>query len=262
MLDCGFRLDPPWFPSNEFRGRRIDLLAFTNLDEDHLRDLPYVWMNTTISSVFSNPTLSADALTAIKHEHGMGHGVSYAHAILQRYGSGLIGRVGDLGGVRVRAYWNSFGFDFMDTNNLSLAVFVRYGSFTILFAGDLEEAGWRALLRRPWFLEDLSSVNVFVASHHGRESGCCEEVFLACRPSVFVVSDDEVRYDTQHATDWYRRRALGIPDFRMIPDPVWGYPFRYVLTTRREGTLSTLVVPDGRFLITPQYSSGPLPRFA
>ena len=66
--------------------------------------------------------------------------------------------------------------DFTDTNNLSLAVFVRYGAFTILLAGDLEAAGRRALPRMPGCVADLASVSVFVASHHGRDNDCCEEV--------------------------------------------------------------------------------------
>lgn len=125
MLDCGFRTDPPWFPSIEFRGTRFDLLVFTNLDEDHVRDLPFIWTHVPIGAVFSNPSLTSDALAAIKREHGMGRGVAFAHAILEHHGTGLIGHLGDLGGVRIWAYWNSFGFDFVDTNNLSLAVFVR-----------------------------------------------------------------------------------------------------------------------------------------
>jgi beta-lactamase superfamily II metal-dependent hydrolase len=261
MVDCGFRLDPGWFPSVAFQGQSIELLVFGNLDEDHVEDLPYVWRGVRLGSIFSNPTVSAAALAAIKREHGMADGVRHVHTILQQHGAGLIGRRSDLGSVRAWAYWNRYGLDFTDTNNLSLAVFVRYGAFTILFAGDLEAAGWRALLRVPGFVADLASTNVFVASHHGRENGCCEEVFEACRPGVFVISDEEHRYDSQDTTDWYRRRAQGVPDLRLAPDPILGHPRRYVLTTRRDGRLSIHVSPDGRFLITPEKPPLALPQF-
>lgn len=261
MVDCGFRLDPGWFPSIAFRGQLMQLLVFGNLDEDHVEDLPYVWREVRLGSIFSNPTVSAEALAAMKREHGMADGVRQAHAILREHGAGLVGRPPDLGAVRAWAYWNRYGVDFTDTNNLSLAVFVRYGAFTILFAGDLEAAGWRALLRMPGFVADLASVNVFVASHHGRDNGCCEEVFEASRPGVFVISDEERRYDSQDTTDWYRQRAQGIPDFRVAPDPVLGYLRRYVLTTRRDGKLSIQVAPDGRFLITPEKPPLALPQF-
>lgn len=261
MVDCGFRLDPGWFPSVAFGGQWMDLLVFGNLDEDHVEDLPHVWRDVRLGSIFSNPTVSATALALMKREHGMAEGVRQAHAILRDHGAGLIGRPPDLGAVGAWAYWNRYGVDFTDTNNLSLAVFVRYGAFTILFAGDLETAGWRALLRMPGFVADLASVSVFVASHHGRDNGCCEEVFQACRPGVFVISDEEHRHDSQDTTDWYRQRAHGIPDFRVTPDLILGHPRRYVLTTRRDGRLSMDVAPEGRFLITTEKPPLALPQF-
>jgi beta-lactamase superfamily II metal-dependent hydrolase len=232
MVDCGFHVDPAWFPSISFQGEWIDLLVFSNLDEDHVEDLPYVWQDVRLGSIFSNPTVTAQALAAMKRERGMADGVRCAYAILRRYGAGLIGRPANFGVVQAWAYWNRYGIDTAETNNLSLAIFVRHGAFTILFAGDLEVAGWRALLRVPGFINDLASVNVFVTSHHGRVNGCCEEIFQTCRPGVFIVSDDERQYASQNTTDWYRQRAYGIPDFRFVPDPIFGHPRRYVLTTR------------------------------
>ncbi|MES1240130.1 MAG: hypothetical protein ABUT39_00785 [Acidobacteriota bacterium] len=41
LIDCGFSLGPPWFPSLALKGTRIDLLALLNLDEDHVGDLAY-----------------------------------------------------------------------------------------------------------------------------------------------------------------------------------------------------------------------------
>ena len=210
-IDCGCRLEPPWFPSVAFRGSPIDLLAIVNLDEDHVGDLAYLWRDVSIRSIFSNPTVNAGALAAMKRVGGMGRGVQMMHGILEHFGPGLVGSMADGGSVRAWAYFNQYGVDFTDTNNLSLAVFIRYGSFTILFAGDLETAGWRALLRQPGFIADLSSTTVFVTSHHGRENGCCDEVFQFCRPEVFVISDAEHRYASQDTTDWYRWRARGIP---------------------------------------------------
>lgn len=252
VIDCGLNLDPPWFPSLAFRGRFINLLAFNNLDEDHLEDLPYLWRNVPIGSIFSNPTVNAAALAAMKREHGMRDGVQTAHAILQHLGSGLIGRPANLANVQAWAYWNRFVLDFTDTNNLSPAIFVRYGSFTILFAGDLETAGWRALLRIPSFIADLTSVTVFVASHHGRQNGQCQEIFRFCWPHVFIFSDEEHLYNSQDTTDWYAQRAQGIPDFRMAPISWLGHPRRYVLTTRRDGVMRIEVRPDGSYLIFPE----------
>ena len=61
MLDCGLGLDPAWFPSISYGGQFIDLLVITNLDEDHVCDLPYLWRDVRLGGVFSNPTVTGSA---------------------------------------------------------------------------------------------------------------------------------------------------------------------------------------------------------
>jgi beta-lactamase superfamily II metal-dependent hydrolase len=250
MIDCGYGTDPDWFPSTAYNGRHIALLAFSNLDEDHVDDLPYVWEKISIGSLFSNPTISASALAAMKRQGGMGRGVQAVHSILEKFGAGLIGTLAEIGEVTSTAYWNRYGADFNDTNNLSPAIFVRYGSFAILFAGDLETAGWRALLRNPNFVRELASVRMMVASHHGRANGQSEELFELMRPDVVVFSDDDKRYQSQATDAWYRRRVFGLPDFDRPTSPT-GFVRRHVLTTRRDGSLAILVNDAGGYLISP-----------
>ena len=93
------------------------------------------------------------------------------------------------------------------TNDLSLVVVAQFGVFKIVFAGDLEVAGWRRLLGLPSFRQDLMGTSVFVASHHGRESGRCTELFDLFRPQLVIISDDERQFDSQDTDDWYRNRC-------------------------------------------------------
>ncbi len=117
---------------------------------------------------------------------------------------------------------------FDDTNNLSLVTFLLYRDIRMIFPGDLERAGWRSLLRDPRFRHYLSQVNVFVASHHGRESGYLSDVFEFCKPALVILSDGPIRYETQK-TD-YGRHATSIP---------WrDGGRRQVLTTRRDGMIT------------------------
>jgi beta-lactamase superfamily II metal-dependent hydrolase len=251
MVDCGHRVDPGWFPSVTFAGQFIDLLVFSNLDEDHVANLPYLWDHVRLGAIFTNPSVGALALAAMKQEHGMDVGVQSAHSIINSFGPGAIGPLPYLGSVSAWAYWNRYAWDFTDTNNLSLAVFVRYGAFTILFAGDLETAGWRNLLRSPYFRADLATVNMLVASHHGRANGRCEEVFNFCRPDTVAFSDDRRQFDSQDTDAWYRARTKGIVDLTSYR-PFVGYGKRHVLTTRRDGSMRINVTYDGRFLVTPE----------
>jgi beta-lactamase superfamily II metal-dependent hydrolase len=251
MLDCGVHANRKWFPSIAYAGQFIDALLLTNLDEDHVDNLPYLWESARIGSIYSNPSVNASALARLKAKGGMDPGVRRAHALLTQFGPGHVGTMANSGDAYAWAYSNVYGVDFDErspcaTNNLSLATFVRWGSFTMLFAGDLEVAGWRALLRYQQFVRDLATVKVLVASHHGRKNGCCEEVFKIVRPEIVVFSDDAKRYETQQTDAWYRQRVLGIPVRNTDP-----LRKRHVYTTRRDGTITINVAPSGQYIVTP-----------
>lgn len=62
-------------------------------------------------------------------------------------------------------------------NNSSIVTVVEYNGFKAVFPGDLEEAGWRALLKRQDFASSIRDAALFVASHHGHSSGYCREIF-------------------------------------------------------------------------------------
>jgi len=130
-----------------------------------------------------------------------------------------------------------------DTNDLSMAVFLQFGEFKILFPGDLEEAGWRDLLGRPTFRDHLASTTILVASHHGRESGYLEEVFDYCRPRAVVMSDKGIIHETQGMTETYRGHVIA-----NYPDGVYVKNLnrqRHVLTTRNDGHIHFTVGANG-----------------
>ena len=248
MLDCGYSLSRPWFPSVAYAGQTIRMFIPQNLDEDHVQDLPALWNGPPIMGMFSNPTVTAAALKAMKAGR-MGAGVQKAYDILAYYGAGGIGQwQHDLGGVHWHAFFNRYGLDFTDTNNLSVALFVRWGAFTILLGGDLECAGWERLLRMPDFVARLAEVRVYVASHHGRENGKCEALFKYMRPDVVIFSDGPKRYETQETRNWYAARVRGIPD-QDKPQTASGPVMRKVMTTRSDGTLDIEVNAFGGYMV-------------
>ena len=132
----------------------------------------------------------------------------------------------DLGILQLKTYYNTYA-DFQDTNNLSLVSFLQYDGMSIIIPGDLEKAGWLKLLENPTFCEDLKKVNVFVASHHGRENGYYEEVFNYSKPDIVIISDKEIVHETQDHV--YAQHANGIPFDNGTT--------RYVLTTRSDGSI-------------------------
>jgi hypothetical protein len=151
-------------------------------------------------------------------------------------------------GITATVFWNSYPF-FTDTNDLSLVVFIKYGSFSILFPGDLEKGGWRALLQRLDFRQALTTVNVLVASHHGRENGFCPEVFDYCKPQAIVISDKSIEHDTQLTHPDYR---AVVPDLGVMVRTTGKR--RHVLTTRSDGWIQLDVGENGSFTIDTEKS--------
>jgi beta-lactamase superfamily II metal-dependent hydrolase len=243
MLDCGDRWgdDRFWTPSLHFFRQTIDLLGLMNLDEDHLSDFKNVMHDCTVPWILSNPTVGSREFALLKKD-GMGPGAQAVAAWLAQPKSPLAGLQPDFGDVQIRWYYPFFiPAAANKTNDLSLAVIVQFGTFKILFAGDLEVGGWRRLLTIPAFRQDVQGVSVFVASHHGRESGCCTELFEWLRPQLVIISDSERQYDSQDTDDWYRTRCSGavfVTNER-----------RYVATTRNDGSMRIDVTADGRWTI-------------
>ena len=134
-------------------------------------------------------------------------------------------------GIQVQVFHNNYP-SFEDTNNLSLLIFLDIGDLSFVLPGDLEQPGWVELLKNPYVHTLLGRVNIFVASHHGRESGYCEEVFDYCSPSLVVMSDGPIQHDTQKMAGIYGQHTTG--EWFNTPR---GQEWRKVLTTRNDGNI-------------------------
>lgn len=243
MIDSGSTID--WRPSNYIRGdlggTTLDYLFITNADQDHMSDLQGLWdAGISVPVMFRNPSYTGEQMRQIKRQSGP------LSADAERYISACssfnepVDEPFDLhmGGITATTFWNPYP-TFTDTNNLSLVVFIKYSNFKILFPGDLEKAGWRALLQRPDFCAELRGTDVLVASHHGRESGYCADIFNYFTPSAVVISDKPIEHETQQTVPDYRRvvRSQGVRVSTTMKD-------RHVLTTRRDGWIQFNVNND------------------
>ncbi len=66
---------------------------------------------------------------------------------------------------------------------------------------------------------------MFIASHHGRNQGYCENVFSYCNPYLILLSDKNLIHDSQEHD--YTKHAIGVD---------WGNGVtRRVITTRSDG---------------------------
>ena len=236
MIDSGCTAE--WHPSAYIRhglGRTVlDYLIITNADQDHLSDLAGLAAQSVyVKTLTRNRHPPPDVLRAMKQQSGGVTDDMEQYLALHSTYTVDATEPFDLhmGGITLKTFANPYPL-FQNTNDLSLVAFIQYSAFKIVFPGDLEEAGWLALLQRPEFCAALRGVNVFVASHHGRENGYCEPVFAHCHPQVVVTSDKSIIHDTQLMTPIYRQRVLDHENGVLVANTG---ERRHVLTTRRDG---------------------------
>jgi hypothetical protein len=242
-LTAGLKIPTGWRPSEELRKRgvtTIDRLIVSNYDEDHLSDLPNIVGKIYIADVFTNRTVTTTALRRMKAAAGgIGNGLSKLIHLLENEAHTFKPR--PIEGVYIEHFWVIYNplAPIQDTNNLSLVTFVSCGGLHVIFPGDIESPAWEVLLGNNSFRTHLKQVNVFVASHHGREAGYHPDVFSngRCSPVIAVISDKSIVHGTQeNAASRYGRHVSGM----MLN----GEP-RKVLTTRDDGTIYFDVAPNG-----------------
>src|SRR2546422_3999700 len=231
LWDCGHKGDhrPSQFlPASGIS--RVDYFFVTNYDEDHISDLPDLRANINVRSLFRNKSISSAQLRALKRQAGpISSAMESMLDMIDSYTGGPLNPDPEFPGVRFKTFSNSYGAQFPDTNNISVVTFLQCGSTKFIIPGDLERSGWDELLKRQDFVDELAGVNVFIASHHGREGGYNEDVFEVCRPHVIVFSDSEIQHATQEMSQTYGGHASGVT-FNGVT--------RYVLSTRNDGSLT------------------------
>ena len=233
LIDCGHNAETGWRPSMFLLSHSINTvgcLFILNFDEDHVSDLPGLLGSVLVPILYRNPSLTPAQILSLKAEHGAGTGVQLlTHMTANHYVAPVLVPP-DFGNLIFSTYWNTPQEGFQDSNNLSLVTFFHYHDLHMVFPGDLEERGWLQLMRNPRFLQELATVNVFVASHHGRRDGYCGPLFNVCNPEIVIFSDKSIDHKTQLTAGLYGRHTKGV----LFTDGLR----RRVLTTRNNGHIS------------------------
>ena len=231
LFDCGY--SQTCRPSEYLPARGIQVirrLFITNYDEDHIGDMPELRRKLHIEILTRNTSLTSGQIRSLKVPP-ISPAMQSLLEMVDAYTAHVVDYQIEPPGLRVWMFHNSFP-SFTDTNNLSLLIFLEVGGLMFALPGDLERAGWLSLLEIPHVKGLLGCVKVFIASHHGRESGYCEEVFDLCKPNLVVLSDGAIQYDTQRMAGTYGKHASG-EQFNTASNP----EFRKVVSTRNDGNI-------------------------
>ena len=149
----------------------------------------------------------------------------------------LVGNPAVSGGASITKF-NSKNCGQSNINNHSGVIVFEYCGVSVVIPGDNEPASWQELLTQPNFVSAINNANVFMASHHGRKSGYCADIFEK-KPNLCVVSDGRVK-DTD-ARDRYSHHAKGWKVKRRNDLPT---EERFCVTTRRDGFIDIEIGPS------------------
>ena len=231
LWDCGHKADPEHRPSQFLPASgasTVHRMFITNYDEDHISDLPNLRQAVRINILHRNRTIAPAQLRRLKEESGpISPAMSSLLSMLDAYNAD-VSNPPSFPNVSFNSFHCTYPADFQDTNNLSLVTFLETPMSNFLIPGDIEKPAWQKLLQNPDFRDKLTRVSVFIASHHGRTSGYCREVFDYCSPLVVIFSDGPKQYATQEEVNSYAAHASGFN---------FNGRTRRVLTTRSDGSI-------------------------
>lgn len=133
-------------------------------------------------------------------------------------------------------------------NDLSVTVFIEYGQHVIFYGADIEQKGWESLLKKKSFCERLARTTIFIASHHGNDSGYTADAFKSCSPDIIIMStgpsDNTVVSKYEQWSRGLRVKSNGEADVRKV------------LTTRNDGVIKMVLNEHKDPTITVKGSDG------
>lgn len=135
------------------------------------------------------------------------------------------------GGVGEDAEWWSFEFE--DLNNQSLGIRIDFGQSSVIFTGDMEEAGIERLLHE-YQGTDWLDADVYQVGHHGSTNATTSDLLAAISPELGVISMGDSRNESGSLSAW----AYGHPRrevVSMISTAIGGERIPYVRAYAADG---------------------------
>lgn len=174
-FDAGERIVAPYLWSQKIM--RVDYIAMSHADLDHFGGLDFIAMNFAPRAFWTNGVGSLD----VSYEKLMDDLVQHNVPIFRVTEKAPL-RV--VGGVAISSL--NGGADTARTpNNSSMVLRFGFGSTSILFTGDIESAGERALLAN----RDSLPSTILKVPHHGSRTSSTPAFVAAVHPAAAVISD-------------------------------------------------------------------------
>jgi len=251
MVDCGNSpkfepidkiLEWNWLPertNDEPPTRILKNLIITNYDQDHFSGLPYLRRKVKIETSRLPDNISPEEIKTIKDKI-----TEPIKEIIKLKNDHTRSVTLDTPYVINTFHLNQSDFpnEEIDTNKLSQVVFVTYNGTCICIPGDLTSPAWEKHLKNKKVQDKLKETQIFVASYHGRDDGFNENVFKYCWPEVIILSDRDIKHETQ---DGQIQTYAGKVEGNGIVFSCDAINLRKTLATRSDGHLWILIEENG-----------------
>lgn len=217
----------------------ISQLIITNVDEDHISGINWLQDNQVgIVSIFLPENLDFDKIKGLKEKKTAAFKTlkTLSKSQLCHYPIDSPCKI-----YRFALKEEQLPEELWSTNNFSQVIFVDYNGVIICIPGDIEEEAWDLLIKyNEEMIPLLNKTKIFVASHHGRDSGYNLEALSHCNIlECIIVSDKSIQYETQEGmVSKYEQHVHNDGVF-------FDGRRRKVLTTRDDGDIHIMIDVDG-----------------
>jgi competence protein ComEC len=174
-FDTGERIVAPYLWSQKIM--HVDYIVLSHPDFDHFGGLDFIAMNFAPDAFWTNGAETLDLSFGRFMD-------DIARAKIPIVKVARIAPIAEIGGVSITSLNGEVGAE-ATHNNSSMVLRFNLGHSSILFTGDIESAGERAILETR---RDLRST-VLKVPHHGSATSSTAAFIAAVRPAAAVISD-------------------------------------------------------------------------
>lgn len=221
---------------NNYGVQNLDLLILTHPHMDHLDDI--LNLDEVKPKAISFPKFTDAEILELKKncqskdEEKMKKFIEYRkdYTITQPYNESVIENTQNSGLDFIKRFRSSKKQT--NLNDVSCVTVVQYYGYKIVIPGDNEKSSWDEFLEREDFKEAIKDADIYLASHHGRESGYHEEIMNILNPKLVIISDSKKHNTT---SENYTKKARGLDVFYFDENDEVQSQNRKTLSTHNDG---------------------------